>query len=86
MKVLWNIRTRSSVYAQSQNVFYSLAELLNIKKDISPYHSVIGSSFTKDGVTTTLNDVIWDDDVLLISYTLIFLLKKTILYNWLICM
>ena len=61
---------RQSVYAQSQNVFYSLAELLNIKKDISPYHSVIGSSFTKDGVTTTLNDVIWDDDVLLISYTM----------------
>ena len=40
------------------------------QKDISPYHSVIGSSFTKDGVTTTLNDVIWDDDVLLISYTM----------------
>ena len=63
---------RETVYAQSKNVIYSLAELLNINKDISPYRTVVGSSFTKNDITTTLNDVIWDDDTLYVSYTMNF--------------
>lgn len=62
---------RQSVYAKSQEILYSLARLLHIQGDISPYHTIVGKSFTKDGITITLNDVIWDDDTLLASYTAI---------------
>ena len=58
---------RESVYAKSLDILHSLSILLGIHGDISPYQTIVGKSITKDGVTVTVNDVIWDDDALLVS-------------------
>lgn len=58
---------RESVYAKSLDILHSLSILLGIHGDISPYQTIVGRPVTKDGVTVTVNDVIWDDDALLVS-------------------
>lgn len=60
---------RQTVSASVNAFVYSLSELLGIKKDLEPYSTVVGRSITKNGTTVTLNDVILDDTVLMISYT-----------------
>lgn len=57
------------VYAQAKAIVYSLSDLLGIKKDLSPYRTVVGQSITKNGTTITLNDVILDHETLLVSYS-----------------
>lgn len=59
---------RESVYAKSLDILHSLSILLGIHGDISPYQTIVGKSVTKDGVTVTVNDVIWDDNALLVSF------------------
>lgn len=60
---------RQTVFASVNAFIYSLSELLGIQKDLEPYSTVVGKSITKNNTTVTLNDVILDDNVLLISYT-----------------
>lgn len=60
---------RETVYAQSKYVAYNLSKLLNVRDDLSPYSSVVGTSVSKDGVTVTLNEVVLNSDTLTISYT-----------------
>lgn len=60
---------RQRVYAESQKLLYNLVIFLGITGDISSYQTVVEQSFTKDGITVVLHDVIWDDDTLLVSYT-----------------
>lgn len=60
---------RQTVSASVNAFIYSLSELLGIKKDLEPYSTVVGKSITKNNTTVTLNDVILDDTVLMISYT-----------------
>lgn len=57
--------TKAAVKAIS----YDIASFLGIKKDLEPYKTVVGQSVKIDGLELTLNEVILDEDVILISTT-----------------
>lgn len=57
------------VYAYANNIAYNISSFLGIEKDLDPYKTVLNKSITKNGLTVQLNEVIFDTDQLVVSYT-----------------
>ncbi|UOW69424.1 DUF4179 domain-containing protein [Paraclostridium bifermentans] len=58
---------REPVYANMYKVMYDIKNALGVESNLEDYKTVVGQSITKNGLTITLNEVILDKDVLIVS-------------------
>lgn len=57
------------VYANMYKVMYDIKNALGLESNLEDYKTVVGQSITKNGLTITLNEVVLDKDVLIVSTT-----------------
>lgn len=60
---------REPVYANMYKVMYDIKNALGVESNLEDYKTVVGQSITKNGLTITLNEVVLDKDVLIVSTT-----------------
>lgn len=60
---------RYPVYANMYKVMYDIKNALGLESNLEDYKTVVGQSITKNGLTITLNEVVLDKDVLVVSTT-----------------
>lgn len=58
---------RQPVYANMYKVIYDIKNALGLESNLDDYKTVVGKSITENGLTITLNEVVLDKDVLVVS-------------------